>query len=61
MDVHEVTTHQVEGYGCPWCPVVVVVVDSDDEARRFMESHLDVHFAHAIGRPRVPNQRVGAA
>jgi hypothetical protein len=28
-----------------------------------MESHLDVHFAHAIGRPRpkVPAQRVGAA
>jgi hypothetical protein len=60
MDVHEVAA-QLEGYGCPWCPVVVVVVDCEDAARRVMESHLDVHFAHAVGRPRVPTQRVGAA
>lgn len=50
MDLSEVGP-QVEGYGCPWCPVVVVVVDSQEAARRYMESHLDVHFAHAVGRP----------
>jgi hypothetical protein len=61
MDVHEVAVEPLEGYGCPWCPVVVVVVDCEDAARRVMESHLDVHFAHAVGRPRVPAQRVGAA
>lgn len=52
MDLGEVATVEVEGYGCPWCPVVVVVVDSEDEARDYMQSHLDNHFAHAVGRPK---------
>lgn len=61
MDLSEVGTVEVEGYGCPWCPVVVVVVDSDDEARRYMESHLDQHFAHAVGRPTLPAPRASKA
>lgn len=50
-----VSMSQVEpfdGYSCPWCPTVVMVVDSARAAREFMESHLDGHFAQAIGRPR---------
>lgn len=38
-------------YTCPWCPTQVATFESQDESRRFMESHLDSHFAHAIGRP----------
>ncbi len=41
----------MEGYSCPWCPTSVLVVDDQAAARRVMESHLDSHFAHAIGRP----------
>lgn len=55
----EVGTH-VEGYGCPWCPIVVVVVDCEDAARRYMESHLDAHFSHPIGRPVIPAPRPSA-
>ncbi len=41
------------GYSCPWCPIVVMVVDDRDAARRYMEAHLDDHMAHAVGRPGV--------
>jgi hypothetical protein len=40
-----------ESFSCPWCPTVVVTVESPDAARNWMEAHLDGHFAHAIGRP----------
>ena len=40
------------GYKCPWCPLAVMVADSEAEARRYMESHLDGHMAQPIGRPR---------
>ena len=42
---------ELEGYGCPWCPIVVMVFDSEEDARRYMETHLDSHFSHAVGRP----------
>lgn len=41
----------MDGYTCPWCPLVVVVADSPVAARTYMETHLDGHFAQPIGRP----------
>lgn len=41
----------MDGYTCPWCPLAVVVVDSAEAARTYMETHLDSHFAQPIGRP----------
>lgn len=53
-----------DGYSCPWCPTVVLVVDDQASAVRVMETHLDGHFAHAVGRPTpgpvVPRPRVGS-
>lgn len=40
-------------YTCPWCPTTVFVVDDADDARRWMEAHLDGHFSQPIGRPEV--------
>lgn len=52
---------EVENYSCPWCPLVVVVVESEDCARNYMETHLDGHFAQPIGRPEIPAARRAAA
>jgi hypothetical protein len=47
VSLGEVQPH--DGYSCPWCPTVVLVVDSEAAARSYMEHHLDGHFS--IGLP----------
>ena len=59
ISLSEVQPH--DGYSCPWCPTVVLVVDDQAAARRVMESHLDNHFAQPIGRPAPDNHPEVAA
>lgn len=51
MNGAETGREVVDQFRCPWCPLVVLMVDSEDAGRAYMEAHLDSHFAHAIGRP----------
>lgn len=35
---------QGERFSCPWCETKVIAVEGRDDARRFMEAHLDGHM-----------------